>query len=692
MQRQFVATRFAFVTLLASQFLLSHAFVAQDIQNRVVKNLDANWKFGLSNAQIPALARASLNQIISVPYTWNSQDIQSGGKYKTGGGWYEKTVEVTSEELGSREVFLRFLGVCSVAKVYVNDRFLGQHKGGFSAFCFDATPLLKPGVNTIDVRADNTPRPDVIPINMNLFALFGGIYRNVQLIETPKVCVSPIDWASPGVFVDEKSVTQKQATLRVRVDEQNFTPQFELASLVVQVLDAKGQVVASNSRHDVLFSGPILQKSVDIRILNPHLWMGRIDPYLYRLHVSLSSKAGTDTVLHQRIGLRHFSIEPGKGFYLNGKPYRLYGVCRHQDFDHEGNAMTDAQQINDAKMIFDIGATAVRLAHYQQAQVIYRAFDKLGVVVWAESPFVNASSGKEEQNALQQYKELILQNFNHPCIAFWGSSNEVYGRTAQSYVPTLIRELALEAKELDPSRFSAATSGAGNPTGPEVGYADVQGMNRYYGWYYGHVFDLQKWFQHMHQQRPGLVFALTEYGAEANIKQQAEVTPHKVNAEGAFFPEGLQTLIHEKSWMIIKKHPECVASFVWNMFDFTVPGWDRGGMNARNMKGLVTYDRKTKKDAFYWYQANWSSIPVLHLVGRRANQRTHNQASVELFSNVGKPRLVVNGAAISLHKGINQFDWVSSPVQLRQGKNLITTQAKHGGKILKDQMWSAPVN
>lgn len=653
---------------------------------RSVTNLDRNWKFGSSNAETPAKARASLSETVQLPHTWNNEDIQSGGKYATGGGWYEKSLDVSKEELSDHEVFIRFEGVCSVADVYVNDKFLGEHKGGFSAFCFNASPLLKPGVNTIDVRADNTPRPDVIPINMDLFALFGGIYRHVDLIETPKVAISPIDWASPGVFVDESNVSAREAILRIRVDEQNFTPRFQEARLKVSLLDPQGKTVGQGTQVSALQSGPIIERTVSLQVMNPHLWQGRIDPYLYRLKVSLLTGQGDQDEVDQSIGIRTFGVEPGKGFYLNGKSYRLYGVCRHQDFDHEGNAMSDTQQIADAQMIHEIGATGVRLAHYQQADVIYSAFDRNGVVVWAESPFVNASSGKEEANALQQYKELILQNYNHASIAFWGSSNEVYGKTAESYVPTVIRELALEAKELDPSRLSSATSGAGNPFGPEYGYADIQGVNRYYGWYYGKVPDLETWFKLMAKDRPGLNFALTEYGAEANLLQQAEVIPEKVNAEGNFFPEGLQTKIHEESWLIIKNHPECVGSFIWNMFDFTVPGWNRGGMGARNMKGLVSYDRKTKKDAYFWYRANWTHDPILRLVGRRANHRTLVQTPIELFCNFGKPQLLINGVSVKVHQGVNSVDWVTDPIALKFGVNSIQAKASKGGQLYSDSM------
>lgn len=647
--------------------------------------LDTNWKFGLTNTQNPAKAQEALSQIVNIPHTWNNLDIQSGGSYKVGGGWYEKTISFNRTDLADHEIFLKFDAVSSVAKVYVNHRLLGEHKGGFSAFCFDASPLLHRGRNTIDVRADNSPRPDVIPINENLFAIFGGIYRPVHVIETPKTCISPLDFGSPGVFVDEKSIHRKLASINIRIDLQNFTPNFQKVEVTAKLVNRQGRTVAVVRAPETLPSGPIHPVSLHLNVKNPHLWNGRLDPYLYSLRTSVKSNTlGQDTVV-QAIGLRRFSIHPGNDFYLNSKPYRLYGVCRHQDRKNEGNALSNRQQREDAQMIYDIGATAARLSHYQQSPAIYRAFDKNGVIVWAESPFVNASSGKESANAQQQYRELILQNYNHASIAFWGCCNEVYGKTAQSYVPTLIRKLVNEGHELDHTRFIAATSGTGNPTGAEVGYADVQGMNRYYGWYYGKVHDLESWFQRMKRIRPGLVYALTEYGAEGNLHQPDESLPSHVNPEGAFFPETYETWLHERSWMIIRRHHSLVASFVWNMFDFTVPGWNRGGMHARNMKGLVSYDRKVKKDAYYWYKANWSKSLVLHILNRRAVQRSISPITIEVFCNNGRPQLTLNGKPLPpIAAGINSVDWTLSNVSLVPGLNRVRASIIEDGKLKVD--------
>jgi len=653
---------------------------------RTTINLD-RWKFGLSDALTPQEARKFIINPVTISHTWNAQDIQNGGKYKIGAGWYERSINVTSPDLKEKQLFLKFDAVSSVANVYVNDKFLGEHKGGFSAFCFDATPLLHPGTNVIDVRADNTPRPDVIPINEDLFAIFGGMYRKAELIETPRVCISPIDWGSPGIFVTDEHVTSKEADLSIKVDLQNFTSRYQTTIVTATMRSANGVGISASARSRFeIPSGPISPRVVSLMIKNPKLWQGRVNPYLYTLDIQVQSANSMDLV-QQRIGLRSFSIKPGQGFCLNGRRYRLYGVCRHQDRQDEGNAVTDDQQIGDARTIYDIGATAVRLAHYQQSDVIYSAFDRNGVIVWAESPFVNASSGKESENAMQQYKELILQNYNHPSIAFWGSSNEVYGKTKESYVPSLIRDLALEGHELDTTRFTYATSGKGDPNAPEDGYADVQGINRYYGWYYGHVNDLETWFEHMKQSRPGLAYALMEYGAEANINQQSEVVPDKVDAEGQFFPERLQTALHIKSWNIIKKHPECIASFVWNMFDFTVPGWNRGGVNSRNMKGLITYDRKKKKDAYYWYQANWSRLPVMHIVGRRVINHTLRDTAIEIFSNLGPPQVTLNGELLPKpHMANSLYDWKIEGVHLKPGKNDIVARSVSGSKAMIDHV------
>ena len=665
-------------------FTFVPALICAQTASRQVINLDQGWRFGLSNVTKPTEARPFVTKSITIPHTWNNRDIQSGGKFHTGGGWYERHLLITENELKTRELFLKFDAVSSVADVYVNNRFLGKHKGGFSAFCFDATPLLRVGDNLIDVRADNTPRPDVIPINMALFPLFGGIYRHVWLVSTPKVCISPLEYASPGIFVTEKNVSAKSATLWVKVDLQNFTPDFQTRTIEI-VIDSHSNKLKYKTKENITIpSGPIHPITLNLPLKHPHLWQGRHDPYLYTLKVILGHGAQRDTV-NQKIGIRKFSIVPGKGFFLNGKPYRLYGVTRHQDRKNQGNAVSDQEQRQDAAMIDDIGATAVRLSHYQQADVIYRTFDKDGIIVWAESPFVNSSSGKEAMNALQQFRELILQNYNHASIAFWGCCNEVYGRTAQSYVPSLIRKLVNEGHELDSTRFICATSGTGNPFGAEVSYADVQGMNRYYGWYQGKTSELAQWLNHMKKVRPGLIYALTEYGAGANIHQQSETLPSHVNPTGPFFPENYQTELHKKSWLIIKKHPELVASFVWTMFDFAVPGWNRGGQKARNMKGLVTYDRTVKKDAFYWYKANWSNKPVLHILERRVINRHISPMMVEVFCNKGRPHLVLNGSPLPpMHQGVNRIDWILNGVHLRLGTNILHASITVDGKTLTD--------
>lgn len=671
---------------IASASSITNVMLGEDATgtSRVVESLNQGWQFWKSNATDPVAAADPSAVTVNLPHTWNSHDIQTGKDYYKGGGWYLRSIDVTKEDLASKRLFLKFYGVCSVADVYVNGKLLGEHKGGFSAFTFDATPLLKEGANLIEVRADNTTRPDVIPINTNLFALFGGMYRKVELIKTPKVCISPLDFGSSGVFITESNVSGHSADLAIKVDLQNFTNDFREVRLEAKVVDAAGHTVASGTSTSTISSGPMQPREVYVHMRNPHLWQGRDNPYLYTLELHAIGNHDSEDAVRIPFGVRTFGVEPGKGFLLNGRLYPLHGVCRHQDREDLGTALTDAETDEDAKLIDEIGATAVRLAHYQESQRIYSDMDRDGIVVWAESPFVNASSGKESENALQQYKELILQNYNHASIAFWGSSNEVYGKTAQSYVPTLIGRLALEAHELDPTRLSAATSGAGNPYGPEFGHADVQGVNRYYGWYYGKVQDLDTWFNTMKAKRPGMVYALTEYGAAANVKQQAEVLPTHVDSiNGQYYPEGFQTKIHEQSWLIIEKHPECTATFIWNMFDFCVPGWNRGGENGKNLKGLVTYDRKTKKDAFFWYQAHWSKVPMVYLVNRRVLNYTTPHVTIEVFTNQGKPTITVNGKEVSgVRQGLDKHDWLVD-VDFHIGANQVIASA---GKAPTDQV------
>lgn len=402
---------------------------------------------------------------------------------------------------------------------------------------------------------------------------------------------------------------------------------------------------------------------------------GRRDPYLYRVDVELLSADGRviDRVT-QPLGLRRYEIVAGKGFFLNGEKYPMYGVTRHQDWPGLGSALTAREHDADLNQIMEIGATTVRFAHYQQADYIYSRCDTLGLIVWAEIPFVNRVTGQEAGNARDQLRELIRQNFNHPSIYVWGLHNEVY--RPHAYTAALTASLHDLAKTEDPDRFTAAVNGYGHTHHPVNQNADIQGMNRYFGWYEKKITDIEPWVEGLERDYPWQRLMLTEYGADANIEHQTEVLGDALNWTGPFYPETFQTRTHEYQWGVISRHPYIVASYLWNMFDFAVPMWSRGGVEARNLKGLVTFDRRTRKDSFYWYKANWSDEPVLYLTQRRNTDRERRRTSVTVYSNVGAPTVYLNGEPLTgCRQGYTPVHYVFDHVTLRDGENVIRAEA-----------------
>ncbi|MDR3187620.1 MAG: beta-galactosidase, partial [Prevotellaceae bacterium] len=621
---------------------------------------------------------------VLLPHTWNATDMQTAkNSYYAGEAYYRKPFTPDAALRGKR-VFLRFGGVGSVAEVYVNRQYAGGHKGAYAAFAVEITTLLRHGEeNEILVKADNAARPDVIPVNHHLFGVYGGIYRPVELIATEQLCIAVTDFASSGVYLSQKSVSQKEAALEVKVKLENRRAAAQRITLRTTVYEVGGQVKAvSRSVEEVLPQGR--QAFVQQLLLkNPHLWQGRDDPYLYRVVVqALAGDTVVDEVV-QPLGLRRFELRAGDGMYLNGKRTPMYGVCRHQDWWQLGSALAGEHHDADMELIREVGATTVRLAHYQQAERIYATCDSLGLMAWAEIPFVNRVSTQEADNARQQLTELIRQNYNHPSIYIWGLHNEVYA--PYPYTVALTAELHDLAKSEDPYRYTASVNGHSALPQPANLNADVQGINHYFGWYGGEVGDLKPWVEKLEQEYPRHKVIFSEYGAEANVLQQEEQVASHGRYFSQFYPETFATKFHEVQWGIISKHPYLLASYVWNMFDFATPAFAQGGVPARNMKGLVTFDRKVKKDPFYLYKASWSAEPVLYITQRRAGKRVNRTTPVAVYSNLGAPALSVNGEPVeTFAQGEAPVHYIFGPVTLRDGENTIVARAAKNGQTYTD--------
>ena len=657
---------------------------------RKVESFNSGWSF----KKAPAEKELAINapkwdkgwSEVEIPHTWNAKDMQvQANSFYEGAAYYKKQYFFPAE-LKDKRVFLRFEGVGSCAEVFVNGMLVTSHKGGYSAFACEISPLLKAGEeNEIIVKADNKSRPDVIPVNHNLFGVYGGIYRPVWLVVTEPCNISVTDCASPGVYVTQKNVSKKQADVKVKVKLDNGTLQPVPVTLQNTIYDQEGKQVATHSQSFELSAQGEQAYESSFTIKKPTLWQGRENPYLYKVVSRLIKDGQVIDEMVQPLGLRKYEIVAGKGFYLNGEKYPMYGVTRHQDWWGLGSALKNENHDFDLATIMDVGATTVRFAHYQQSDYLYSRCDSLGLIIWAEIPFVNRVTGQEAENCRNQLREMIRQSFNHPSIYVWGLHNEVY--QPHQYTKELTQSLHDLAKTEDPDRYTVSVNGYGHMEHPVNLVADIQGMNRYFGWYEKKIQDIKPWVENLEKEYPHQKLMLTEYGADANLNHQTEYLGDALNWTKEFYPETFATKTHEYQWSVIAAHPYIIASYLWNTFDFCAPMWVRGGVPARNMKGLVTFDRKIKKDSYFWYKANWSKEPVLYLTQRRNWDREKKETSVTVYSNIGTPKVYLNGKELTgIREGYTPVHYIIDNITLDMGKNIVKTVVVKDGKTYEDEI------
>ena len=659
-------------------------------EGRKVESFNSGWSF----KKAPAEKELAINapkwdkgwSEVEIPHTWNAKDMQvQANSFYEGAAYYKKQYFFPAE-LKDKRVFLRFEGVGSCAEVFVNGMLATSHKGGYSAFACEISPLLKAGEeNEIIVKADNKSRPDVIPVNHNLFGVYGGIYRPVWLVVTEPCNISVTDCASPGVYVTQKNVSKKQADVKVKVKLDNGTLQPVPVTLQNTIYDQEGKQVATHSQSFELSAQGEQAYESSFTIKKPTLWQGRENPYLYKVVSRLIKDGQVIDEMVQPLGLRKYEIVAGKGFYLNGEKYPMYGVTRHQDWWGLGSALKNENHDFDLATIMDVGATTVRFAHYQQSDYLYSRCDSLGLIIWAEIPFVNRVTGQEAENCRNQLREMIRQSFNHPSIYVWGLHNEVY--QPHQYTKELTQSLHDLAKTEDPDRYTVSVNGYGHMEHPVNLVADIQGMNRYFGWYEKKIQDIKPWVENLEKEYPHQKLMLTEYGADANLNHQTEYLGDALNWTKEFYPETFATKTHEYQWSVIAAHPYIIASYLWNTFDFCAPMWVRGGVPARNMKGLVTFDRKIKKDSYFWYKANWSKEPVLYLTQRRNWDREKKETSVTVYSNIGTPKVYLNGKELTgIREGYTPVHYIIDNITLDMGKNIVKTVVVKDGKTYEDEI------
>ena len=596
---------------------------------RKITVLRDGWKF--LRASVPfdqALQYAGQGESVSLPHTWNAVDGQDGGNdYHRGLCWYVR--ELTPEELAGDRVFLEINGAAMSADVYFNGALLARHAGGFSAFRVDLSDA-RAEQNVLAISVSNESNDTVYPQKAD-FTFYGGLYREVRLISVPAAHFELLRDGTPGIKVTPIVDLEKHSAA-VNVET------WQNAESVTVTVNGESKTVPSENGH----------ARAEFRIENVHLWDGVDDPYLYTASARLDSGDG----ISARFGCREFRCDPEKGFFLNGRSYPLRGVSRHQDLKGKGNALSKEDHAADMAIIRELGANTLRLAHYQHAQEFYDLCDENGLVVWAEIPYITKHMPNGRENTLTQMRELITQCYNHPCVAVWGLSNEI---TAASAVDDDLLEnhrlLNDLCHRMDGTRLTTmADVFMLEIDSPILEIPDINSYNLYFGWYLGELEQTDEFFDEYHAKYPGRVIGFSEYGADANPAF------HSSRPEKGDYTEEYQALYHEHMLRMIEARPYLWATHVWNLFDFAADGRDEGGKHGENQKGLVTFDRTLRKDAFYLYKAAWNRKEAfVHLCGKRYVNRCEEETEIRVYSNQPHIKLYVDGAFIGEQDGRTVF-------------------------------------
>lgn len=572
---------------------------------------------------------------VDLPHTWNAADGQDGGNdYWRGSCLYKKLFQTPELDPKEERVYLEFKGVNASAAVRINGQEAMSHDGGYSTFRADVTGLLKAeGENCLEVTADNSVNNRVYPQKAD-FTFYGGIYRDVELVIVNRRHFDMDYFGGPGLKI---TPTVQGADASVRVESWNNFPEGEVQ---VVITDREGQAVAAGSGADASLLIPAV-----------HLWDGVKDPYLYRATARLMENGRVLDEVSSAFGVRTFRVDPKEGFFLNGRKYPLRGVARHQDRKGIGNALTKEHHREDMELIREIGANTVRLSHYQHDQYFYDLCDEAGMVVWAEIPYISEHMPEGRANTISQMTELIIQNYNHPSIVTWGLSNEITISTKDKKdMLDNHRELNDLCHRLDPTRVTTlACYAMCGPFNPSAHISDIVSWNLYLGWYVPGLFLNDWWIKFFHWKYPNRCLGFSEYGCEGMPNL------HSSKPRRGDHTEEYQAIYHEFMLECFKRHPYMWATHVWNMFDFAADARDQGGEPGMNHKGLVTFDRKIKKDSFYIYKAYWSEEPFIHIAGKRYEDRPEKTTQVKVYTNQSQVKFYVNGELADQKTGSHVF-------------------------------------
>ncbi len=625
---------------------------------REVINFNRGWKFIRQDAGLPETFPADWEDV-DLPHCWNAVDGHDGvGTYYRGRCWYAKSFVTPKQPLAKGRVYLEILAAGQQAEVYVNGKQAVYHEGGYSAFRADITKLCREeGENLLSIACSNEYKDSVYPQNAD-FTFYGGLYRGVNLISVPETHFDLDYYGGPGIKVTPKPLKDGGADFDIEAYVTNADENF---TVLYAIKDEEGRELAAAVR-------PADDAAVCIYLPDAKRW-DMDHPYLYTVTATLQRRNEAYDEVSVRSGVRSFSVDPDRGFILNGKETPLRGVSRHQDMLYKGNALSREDHYHDAELIKELGANSIRLAHYQHNQYFYDACDELGFAVWAEIPFISVfnEDPAAHQNCLSQVRELVIQNYNHPSIMFWSISNEItmgglFDRCVENH-----KELNELVHSLDPTRLTTMAHLSNTPADSPLHHiTDVEAYNHYFGWYVGSMEDNGPWLDDFHKAQPGICLGLSEYGCEGIISY------HSADPRRRDYSEEYQARYHEHMAKLLSERPWLWCSYVWNMFDFGCSARDEGGVKGRNNKGLMTMDRKTKKDSYYIYQAYWSKKPMLHICGRRYAQRAGESTEIRVYSNQPEVVLYLNGEEAGRLKAKKVFVFT---VSLREGENVVTAAA-----------------
>ncbi|WP_440116981.1 glycoside hydrolase family 2 protein [Tsuneonella sp. SYSU-LHT278] len=676
-------------------------------------DLSAGWQFRFQDGWTVEQASTAPDpqwQPVSLPHTWNRLgeyrlDRTEVTDNRQGTGWYRRTIDGRALDPAKRH-YIEFDAVGNVADVWLNGRPLGRHAGAFTRFRVEfGDALNNDGPNLLIVRADNSdPRPgsataDVIPL-LGDFFVHGGIYRPARIVSVPASHIALDDFGGPGLYATTSVAGGDSASVAVVV---RLSGAREGQELVVAIADADGRAVARSSVR--LAEG---QRTVEttLAVSGPRLWDGRSDPHLYAVTATLMRDGAPLDTVRQPLGIRTARFDPDEGFFLNGERLELRGVSRHQDRLGHGWALSPADEEQDMALIAEMGANSVRVAHYPQSDYWFDLADRAGMVVWAEVPFVNKVSFADapasdalRENARVQMTEMIRQNFNHPSIVTWGIGNEVdidlaFKRLGpQADARPLLRELNALSHAEDPSRPTVLADCCEATPGDKADYlpvltgeADLMGYNRYFGWYYGKTADLGPHLDLLHARHPAIPLSVSEYGAGGALTQHSDHPEGRpTNVTGRPQPEEFQAWWHEQSWPQIRKRKYLWGSWIWNMFDFSSRIRREGDAIDINTKGLVSYDRTVKKDTFYYYKAQWSGEPVVHITSRRFDRRTEPGTRIKIYSNAPSVAVTLNDRPLGEAPCIDRV-CVMTGIELSPGINAIGARATFGDVAVADRV------